>query len=400
MVQAYFDIQSVREVNSDMSPLPGYPLLAIETHWKCCYLAFKNNTKRSEFLNTLNKAIFDCIDERNIQEELEARLWQSVQNTADLSGESEKWATVLSSKKYRKRTILNSRRMPFDCDQFNMDSDEGVSISELSSFVENLLQKALEFSLDHMMQNPKDFVKFLDQTSRLRTFPLKSLDRNEKETFCIYVNLYHCLLQHSLLLKNPQPSKKKAALFMRTHCYEIDGDVFSLAEFESCLIRGNLSEPFYPKPPYYRIAKKSRVYRAYALQLVDPRLCFILNNGNSSQPRHVTILNPNILDEQLSLMTRSFLNDYFHIDTAKKILTLPKVCDVYRGDFNGDINEIIQFCLQYLDEEKQAILLSLLENKSLYSFTVKYGQSTDKFHSNLILESYKGNTDFDTQYSA
>lgn len=115
---------------------------------------------------------------------------------------------------------------------------------------------------------------------------------------------------------------------MRTHCYEIGGDVFSLAELETCVIRGNLPKPYYPKPPFIRAPKKSRGYLAYALEYVDPRLCFVVNNGNKVNSPLITILKATTLDNQLTSISRRFLNSRIKIDLAKKSVTLPKVCDV------------------------------------------------------------------------
>ena len=63
---------------------------------------------------------------------------------------------------------------------------------------------------------------------------------------------------------------------MRTHCYEIGGDVFSLAELECCVIRGHLDQGHHPRAPFVREPKKSRAHYAYALETIDPRINFIL----------------------------------------------------------------------------------------------------------------------------
>jgi len=115
---------------------------------------------------------------------------------------------------------------------------------------------------------------------------------------------------------------------MRTHCYEIDGDIFSLAELENCVIRGNLPAPYYPKPPFVTAPKKSRGYLAYALEYVDPRLCFVLNNGNKINPPLISILKTKSLDKQLDSITSRVLNNSIKVDLTKNIVTLPKVCDV------------------------------------------------------------------------
>ena len=67
-------------------------------------------------------------------------------------------------------------------------------------YVETLLRMALSFAPDTLDALESRFIEFLDQTCRLRTLPLQDIDFSSKEAFCIFVNLYHLLLQHSLLL--------------------------------------------------------------------------------------------------------------------------------------------------------------------------------------------------------
>ena len=162
--------------------------------------------------------------------------------------------------------------MDFDLDpEFLKDSDG------LGKFVENLLSTSLSFSLSALERDPERLVKFLDAVSHLRLIPIIEIDREGVDAFCLFVNLYHCLLQHALLLAVSGPlHRRTVANFMRASCYEIGGDVFSLAEIQSCIIRGNMSRPVSPKPPYVDVSKKSHAYRYYALKYTDPRVNFVL----------------------------------------------------------------------------------------------------------------------------
>lgn len=379
-----YDVQKVRRLEdaNDRYPLSGFPLVAIETAWKCHYIAFKNEDIRTDFLNALHTAVLSHYEYMPRRDEWNARMWQHVQSSADSSGESEKWASIISSKKRKKRIILNSRRMPFDCDVFPLFDNNADFQLNLASFVEKLLQKALSFSLENMMKDPKDFVQFLDETSKLRVLPVKYIDKSDKSAFCIYVNIYHCLLQHSLLLSTGgPPTKRNVAHFMRTHCYEIGGDIFSLAELESYVIRGNLPKPFYPRPPFVPAPKKSRGHIVYSLEYVDPRLPFILNNGNTCNLPDITVLKPSILESQLSQITQRFLQTHLKVDKAKRVLILPKVCDVYRNDF-GDTRACIDFCLKFMNDSDRSFLIDLLENSS-NTLAVKYSHNCGTFYPNL-----------------
>jgi len=65
---------------------------------------------------------------------------------------------------------------------------------------------------------------------------------------------------------------------MRTICYEIGGDVFSLAELNTYIIRGNLSKCFYvkPSPPFVVASRRSWPHQVYALGYGDARVNFLV----------------------------------------------------------------------------------------------------------------------------
>ena len=140
-------------------------------------------------------------------------------------------------------------------------------IEKEEQFVEGLLLKACSFTVEMLERNPRDFVDFLDATSRLRSIDLRDLDLSSDAALCLVLNLYHCLLQHSLLLSiEGPPSKKSVGHFKRVSCYEIGNDVFSLAELECCLLRGRMNRPTNPRSPYIEAPKASQTaYRHYAL---------------------------------------------------------------------------------------------------------------------------------------
>jgi hypothetical protein len=63
---------------------------------------------------------------------------------------------------------------------------------------------------------------------------------------------------------------------MRCSSYEIGGDVFSLAEIESIVLRGNLSRAVNPKAPFVAAPRESYFCTRYSLTIVDARINFLL----------------------------------------------------------------------------------------------------------------------------
>ncbi|KAG7351309.1 DUF547 domain containing protein [Nitzschia inconspicua] len=392
---AYMDITDVRPLESDIqSPLPGLPLLVLETAWLCHYIAFRDGEARDTFGERLEQAI-EChvklVEETASLEQSalrKARFWQGFQTLSESSLTSGvgKWAKLRSKDKTMERAVLNGRRMAFDCRTTLLED-----VSKCGVFVRDLLTRALSFSLESLEQDPDSFIEFLDLTSQLKFLPLDEIDLSGKYAFCLFVNIYHCLLQQALLLSVNGPlTKKNITHFMRTSCYEIGGDVFSLAELQCCVIRGKLSKPVAPKPPYIEPPKKSNAYRYYALGFTDCQVHFVLSTGDTACPVSIPVLSPATVDEQLIESCAAFLdNNQLIVDTRKRAVTLPKVCEVYKHDFgNGDSLSILKFCVRGMDADTKNFVRSLLMDEK--NLTIKFQNTPDQYHSSLRLRESVG----------
>lgn len=171
---------------------------------------------------------------------------------------------------------------------------------------------------------------------------------------------------------------------MRCTCYEIGGDVFSLAELNGCVIRGNLSRPIAPKSPYVDVPKKSNAYRFYALDRVDTRFNFVLNTGDSSCPQMIPVLTPDRLQSQLDAAAALFVQSQLNVDVSKRVITLPKICDVYRHDFgNGDHTVAIMFCVAFLSESDREDVIRMIQNESHVPLYMKHQPTSEQYYSCL-----------------
>lgn len=204
LVVSFDEIISVRRCDPDteLNPLPGLHLLVIDTAWRCHYLAFLDATTLENFRAKLGESLFLSQSE---SQQNKAREWETFQLSLEsaLTGTAgQKWASVSTgrkSKQKKQRRVFNGRRQSFDLNPVT-DSGGGNITSDISLYVENLLKLALSFSPDTLDATEASFIEFLDEASRLRSLPLHKVDFSSREAFCIFVNLYHCLLQHSLLI--------------------------------------------------------------------------------------------------------------------------------------------------------------------------------------------------------
>lgn len=197
---------------------------------------------------------------------------------------------------------------------------------------------------------------------------------------------------------------------MRCYCYEIDGDVFSIAEIE-CIIRHSMSNVVNSKnTPFGILPSKllqQRYRSAYGLSINDARVNFALNNGMLPNPSSVVVFNPLRLDHQLNIACELFLRHQLLTiegeSKSKRTIVLPKVTDVYRNDFDGhslhefpqippshkNLASIISFCYAFMNDD-EAIREQLSDflkqcGSGSNDIHVKFQHVTWDFHSSLTL---------------
>lgn len=385
VVQIEFgDISAIRSKESnEFSPLPGYSILVVETDWQCYYFAFSSESGMESFKGKLEEQLFFFNQESEESIPFSARFWQGCQDLLDLSNSpgDHKWAKLSCGGKLVRRVVLNGRRATFDVESLEAPAqDSELETHDIESFVSKLLDLALATSFDTVERDGDKFIEFLDMTSRLKTLPLNRLDLSDASVLCIFVNLYHCLLQLALLLTVKGSLNKKSNInFMRTNCFEVGGDIFSLAELYHCVIRGHMSKPNSPKPPYLEVPKKSLNYNyAYALSHADPRINFVLHTGAVSWPQKVRILRPSTLTNQLQQIASAFCERNLVVDHSKRTIYLPKVCDVYRKDFgSGDVLSCFGFCVGLNDRGQDLVQLTTEEDPP---YSIKFASNAEKYH--------------------
>lgn len=174
---------------------------------------------------------------------------------------------------------------------------------------------------------------------------------------------------------------------MRTSCYEIGGDIFSLAELHSCVICGKMSKPINPKPPYIEAPKKSNAYKYYALNCKDPRVHFVLNTGDMACPVSIPVLSERYMEQQLNAACVDFFSSgQLTVDIKRRVITLPKVCEIRRNDFvgNGGMVNLVKSCMDEMDDDLRTSIRAVFE-KGDKGLTIKFQHTQEQYHSSLKL---------------
>jgi len=329
----YIDvIQLETPEGTSQCPLLGFYLLKVVTLGRVSYLCFASDSTRQAWVSRINEG---------------SSMAKNSQSDAVALGSDPFECFVLKGGPWENvgdrvpvpRLILNSRRMRFDTKEPNV---------ELWKFSAELLRSVPP------SENFDDYalMTFLDKTTFLKHLSLDALVLESKDALCFFVNLYHTLLKHAILILGAPGSAYPWRSFFLSASYEIGDDVFSLAELEYCAIRGkskiqSLPRQWPPAPP-----PLDEHFR-YALLATDYRINFLLNNGSLTNPSKIRLVDPVNLDEQLNEATTEYLQDSIKGDVRKRVITLPQVCDVYGDDFGGSKNpmQCLRMCLIYASKQ-------------------------------------------------
>lgn len=82
---------------------------------------------------------------------------------------------------------------------------------------------------------------FMDGTSLLQTLSIAHINLSSAEAVCLFVNLFHVMLLHALLVLGLPSSIFKWQSMFRNCAYEAFGDIFTLAELEHNIIKNGKS---------------------------------------------------------------------------------------------------------------------------------------------------------------
>lgn len=96
------------------------------------------------------------------------------------------------------------------------------------------------------------------------------------------------------------------------------------------------------------------------------------------------VLRPESLDDQLNIAAITFLDKQLEVDVVRRLVLLPKVCEIYKNDFENEAPGCLHYCSRFLDATTVNSLKKMLrEDPSALS--IKYQPSSEQYHTKLVL---------------
>jgi hypothetical protein len=135
---------------------------------------------------------------------------------------------------------------------------------------------------------------------------------------------------------------------------------------EHCIIRAKGS------PPSNFVAKFVIPDNQYEFSLneKDNRINFAINCGSKSNPNHVTLFTPELIEQQLDYNSRKFLGSMVSIKVNDKkgvSIKLPRICNWYLNDFGDDQCDLLSFLRNYMPDDEKKLIDFCLTGSMTYS---------------------------------
>ena len=161
---------------------------------------------------------------------------------------------------------------------------------------------------------------------------LRPLREDRRTALAFWLNCYNAGTQ-VLLRDRPglYESQLRFIRFFWAPALTVGGTSLSLDRIENGLLRGGRSKYGLGYLPKLLVSTFESRYR---LADCDPRIHFALNCGAESCPA-IRAYEPDQIDQQLDLATRSYLASTVAYNPDTKVVRVPRVCLWFRGDFGG-----------------------------------------------------------------
>jgi hypothetical protein len=161
---------------------------------------------------------------------------------------------------------------------------------------------------------------------------LETVRTDRRAALAFWLNLYNAGTQ--LLLADEDDrygSWLRQFRFFAADCLTVGGTPLSLDAIEHSILRRGMSKYGLGYLPRLRTGSFAKRYQPEA---IDPRIHFALNCGAASCPA-IRAYEPDAVDDQLDLATRTYLDATVEYDDAAGVAKVPRVFLWFRGDFGG-----------------------------------------------------------------
>jgi len=196
------------------------------------------------------------------------------------------------------------------------------------------------------IRSAQTYKVFRGRAAQLANFD-PAVFKTDAERIAFWTNLFNTLVIHGVVELGIRKSVKEVPLFFECIRYRIGGKIYSAADIEHGILRGNAVPPYRLRPRLRRDDPR----KVCMVRNVDPRIHFALVCASRTCPP-IDAYTPDRIEEQLDAAARTFINasTALHGDT----LHVSEIFRWYRKDFGAARNAVFDTVARYLFDRNLA----------------------------------------------
>jgi hypothetical protein len=221
----------VGEMRPEATPFQGYKYFYLETFARVYYFMVRSERQLSGWILAFKAILPIEAIATGIDDDMDvSRRGKKISSDIALYGQmNNTYYAKTPSWKLGTKRIMNFRSIIFTSEGLPERLRE-VSPCEL---VEMILHKAFQISQD--TESVSKWISFMNDVSALQTIDIYDLTETEKAA--MYLNLFHTMVLHGMLIFGPPTSWASWPSFFNTVSYIFAFDIVSIAELEHNILR-------------------------------------------------------------------------------------------------------------------------------------------------------------------
>ncbi|KAG6547624.1 hypothetical protein Mapa_011073 [Marchantia paleacea] len=245
-------------------------------------------------------------------------------------------------------------------DPFQLKDRKGDIVGAYSSAVEVPWICVDKDRLTYAARALRNFRSMVEQLEKVDPGLMK-----HEEKMAFWINVYNALMMHAYLAYGIPRSHLKRLSLVQKASYKVGPHSINAHMIEHCILGCRSRRPTQWLQTFFSTASKFKSgdeRKSYALDKVEPLVCFALCCGGRSDPA-IRVYSAKHVRQELELARRDYLQASIGIRSGSRVL-LPRILEWYARESSIAHSNLLEWVCQFVSDKQQAAIKKFLSSKS------------------------------------
>ncbi|BBN00291.1 hypothetical protein MPTK1_1g27890 [Marchantia polymorpha subsp. ruderalis] len=245
-------------------------------------------------------------------------------------------------------------------DPFQLKDRKGDVVGAYSSAVEVPWICVDKDRLTYAARALRNFRSMVEQLEKVDPGLMK-----HEEKMAFWINVYNALMMHAYLAYGIPRSHLKRLSLVQKASYKVGPHSINAHMIEHCILGCRSRRPTQWLQTFFSTASKFKSgdeRKSYALDKVEPLVCFALCCGGRSDPA-IRVYSAKHVRQELECARRDYLQASIGIRSGSRVL-LPRILEWYARECSIAHSNLLEWVCQFVSDKQQAAIKKFLSSKS------------------------------------